>query len=238
DSTLVSRDETEGASGNAVSGLLTPEEGDAEPVSRRVRTVTVRPDGTIVSGDEVEAGASILPVDRPEGPDVPGSAGAVDPIAAAIQAAMADDALAEVPETDVALAEPEVPAAAAAAEAEPEAEAPVAGNVDVPLPLPRPADLPVTPAVAAAAPVAQPAASTPATTSGPVGAWVQLSSQRTEAEARGGIPELQNRYGTLFGGAQLEVSSVDLGAQGIYYRVRLPQASLAEANSVCGAILA
>jgi len=231
DSTLVSRDETDGASGNAVSGLLAPEEGDAEPVSRRVRTVTVRPDGTIVSGDEVEAGASILPVDRPEVPEVPGSVGGQDPIAAAIEAAMAEDA----PAPDVALAETDMPADEAAAET----PAPVAGGVDVPLPLPRPADLPVTPAVAAAPaeqPLAAPAA--PAAGSGTVGAWVQLSSQRTEAEARGGIPELQNRYGTLFGSAQLEVSSVDLGAQGIYYRVRLPQPSIAEANSVCGAILA
>ncbi len=42
-------------------------------VNRKVRTVTVRPDGTIVSSDSGLAGASMLPVDRPDVPEVPGA---------------------------------------------------------------------------------------------------------------------------------------------------------------------
>ena len=72
--------------------------------NRKVRTVTVRPDGTIVSGDDAVAGAEELPVDRPNVPDVPGATtrpsicwatAAVpssDPIAAAIDTATATPA--------------------------------------------------------------------------------------------------------------------------------------------------
>ena len=53
------------------------DEGDgrseSELANRKVRTVTVRPDGTIVSGDEAVAGNEALPVDRPTVPDLPGA---------------------------------------------------------------------------------------------------------------------------------------------------------------------
>src|SRR5690606_36321634 len=126
-----------------------------------------------------EAGATILPVDRPQVPEVPGSVAASDPIADAITADLAEDlAPADSETTDIALAGPEAGAAD-------ETRAPE-GMVDVPLPLPRPPDLPVIPAASAAPATSQGAA--PAA-SGPVGAWVQLASQRREADARGGIPE-------------------------------------------------
>src|SRR5690606_25957348 len=41
--------------------------------NRKVRTVTVRPDGTIVSGDDAIAGNEALPVDRPNVPEIPGA---------------------------------------------------------------------------------------------------------------------------------------------------------------------
>lgn len=43
---------------------------DPELANRKVRTVTVRPDGTIVSGDDALAGNEALPIDRPNGPQV------------------------------------------------------------------------------------------------------------------------------------------------------------------------
>lgn len=52
-------------------------------VNRKVRTVTVRPDGTIVSGEDSLAGASILPVDRPNVPEVPGAEAATSETTAA-----------------------------------------------------------------------------------------------------------------------------------------------------------
>jgi hypothetical protein len=59
--TDVSRDVTPVAEADGESGLA----------NRKVRTVTVRPDGTIVSGDDALAGGEALPIDRPNVPSVP-----------------------------------------------------------------------------------------------------------------------------------------------------------------------
>lgn len=68
---LVSRDQ---ADLNEVTQIPpTTEQSDEGLANRKVRTVTVRPDGTIVSGDDSVAGSTILPVDRPNVPDVPGA---------------------------------------------------------------------------------------------------------------------------------------------------------------------
>ena len=253
---LVSRDQTGGASGTDVAGVLATDAGTTELANRPVRTVTVRPDGTIVQAEDSVAGSTVLPVDRPDVPPVPNSTLTADPIGEAIAMAMAGEPTAGAAMSlqqrgaNPAEASPTeaVPADTAASDTAADATAPVAadGNLNVPRPIPRPDGLtgPAAPAPAptqvAAAPaqaVTTPAAAEPAAaTSSTVGAWVQLSSQRTEEEARAGIPTLQSLYGSLFNGATPEVSRVDLGERGIYYRVRLPQPTLAEANSVCGAI--
>ena len=73
---LVSRDQTAGATPAQVAAP-TPTAtkvaaGDSGLANRKVRTVTVRPDGTIVSGDDSVAGGTALPVSRPNVPAVPG----------------------------------------------------------------------------------------------------------------------------------------------------------------------
>jgi hypothetical protein len=62
---------------------------------------------------------------------------------------------------------------------------------------------------------------------------VQLSSQRTEEAARQTAEQIASRFGSLFGGANLEVQRVDLGERGIFYRVRVPANSLQDANTIC-----
>ena len=251
---LVSRDQTRGESGAEVTGVLAPEEGESELVNRPVRTVTVRPDGTIVQAEDSVAGSNVLPVDRPEVPAVPNSTLTADPIGEAIAQAMAGETaspLVSEAEQVAGLDEAAAPVAEAAAE---NAGVGVPANDDAtaPRPIPRPAGLTaptqtqaVTPTVAPAVPATQTAAiatpvptqTQPAAAAGSTpGAWVQLASQRSEDVARAGVADLQSRYGALFSGAELEVSQVDLGERGIYYRVRLPQPSLADANAVCGAI--
>ena len=251
---LVSRDQTDGA--NPVTAVLTPEEGATELVNRPVRTVTVRPDGTIVQAEDSVAGSNVLPVDRPEVPAVPNSTLTSDPIGEAIAQAMAGEAMTVAGETEqvASLDAAAGPVAETVAEDGGDA-APAVDDPTAPQPIPRPAGLTAAgaaPATSAAAttttPVAVPTASsgetalatvTPsqtATAASEPGAWVQLASQRSEDVARAGMSELQARYGSLFSGAELEVSQVDLGERGIYYRVRLPQPSLADANAVCGAI--
>ena len=80
---------------------------------------------------------------------------------------------------------------------------------------PRPA--PTAPAPAAAAPVANAAA------------YVQLASQRSEADARATVdPQMTTRYGSLFSGASLQIQRVDLGERGDLLPRSRPAASLAE----------
>ena len=67
---IVSRDQ---ADSETVSQVPTSDVDQDGLVNRKVRTVTVRPDGTIVSSDNGLAGASMLPVDRPDVPEVPGA---------------------------------------------------------------------------------------------------------------------------------------------------------------------
>lgn len=244
DEALVSRDQTDGATGAEIGSVIAPEEGETALANRPVRTVTVRPDGTIVSSDNSIAGSNVLPVDRPDVPSVPNSTLTADPIGEAIAAAIADEPVgAQSPTpTEVAATPAQAPAETAAAIVDPEL---------IPRPVARPSGLtssqaapqPVQPApqtieTAAAQPLAVPTPAPAATTAAPgnVGAWVQLSSQRSEEAAQADIPSLQSRYGALFNGTALDVSRVDLGERGIYYRVRLPQPSMAEANTVCDAI--
>ena len=69
-------------------------------------------------------------------------------------------------------------------------------------------------------------------------AYAQLASLRSEEEARQAAQALVTRFGPLFGGANMEVQRVDLGARGIYYRVRVPAASASDAGNICTTVLA
>lgn len=89
---LVSRDETAGETPAEVARVVTPtaDEGDETTVAdtglanRKVRTVTVRPDGTIVASDDTIAGTSELPVDRPNVPEIAGAEEQSDLLTAAV----------------------------------------------------------------------------------------------------------------------------------------------------------
>ncbi|MCF4098277.1 SPOR domain-containing protein [Maritalea mediterranea] len=105
---IVSRDDTGGASGEGVSRVITPSSNNQDSSSgltnRKVKTVTVLADGTIVTGDEASAGAQQLPDIRPNVPDVSGGQSegtplSDDPIGQAIQSAEnAGEALTDVAE--------------------------------------------------------------------------------------------------------------------------------------------
>ena len=65
---------------------------------------------------------------------------------------------------------------------------------------------------------------------------VQVSSQRSEAEAQAAFRSLQGKYPGQLGGKQPLIRKVDLGAKGIYYRAMVgPFASGGEASELCTA---
>jgi hypothetical protein len=271
---IVSRDQTEGED---VARVIAPQTTETGLANRKVRTVTVRPDGTIVSANpDGLAGTEILPVDRPNVPALPG------------QPADASDLLSGVAAPQVGMTAPPLTADPALtgtplntitpppAEDDPTAipdDPATSGNaIGAPVPMPRPAFrdgnasiqqpaavnalvATMRPAVAttnqtvdlignlASASLAEPAALPvaavrPLDTPPAVAAYVQLSSQRSEADATASRNDIQRRFGSLFDGTALEVNRVDLGERGVFYRVRLPASSLQSASQICSNVKA
>ncbi|HEY0854175.1 MAG TPA: SPOR domain-containing protein [Devosia sp.] len=258
--TLVSRDETEGAAPTEVARVVGTEPEDTEGglANRKVRTVTVRPDGTIVPGDEAVAGNEVLPVARPTVPEIPGAEAQPSELLASVETSeVQPDAIAaaiagETPVT--AEVDPNAVTALVATTQEPSAAASLPATIDptrvAPAPMPRPSDrttmvgganrpvdltaaieeTPATPVAAAPAPSAS--------SGGQSGPYVQIAAQRSEAEAQASLRNAQSRFGSLWGGAQPYIQRADLGQKGIYYRVRVPTSSLQEASSICSSIKA
>ncbi|RYE74196.1 MAG: hypothetical protein EOP19_28150, partial [Hyphomicrobiales bacterium] len=235
--TLVSRDETAGEAPTEVARVVAaaPEDSEGGLANRKVRTVTVRPDGTIVPGDEAVAGNEVLPVDRPSVPAIPG--GEIQP----------SELLAST-DTQTAVVEPDAIAAAIAAETPvtaevdpnamtsllanaPSAAANMPSTIDAtkvaPMPMARPGDrttmvgganraVELAPAIETTASTQVAAAPAPVASSG-TGAYVQLSSQRSEGEAQSSLRSLQSRLGGTLNGATLEIRRVELGQKGTWY---------------------
>ena len=100
--TLQSRDQTAGDNVAQIAAPTPPPSTsapattpDGQLANRKVRTVTVRPDGTIISSDDSVAGSAELPVTRPNVPTVPG-----------VSPAEASDTLPPIAATPVAPAQP------------------------------------------------------------------------------------------------------------------------------------
>jgi hypothetical protein len=80
-----------------------------------------------------------------------------------------------------------------------------------------------------------PAQSAPAAASGGGGSYaVQVSAQRSEAEAQAAFRNLQQKFPSQLGGKQPTIRQVDLGEKGVYYRAMVgPFASGGEATELC-----
>jgi hypothetical protein len=277
---LVSRDETEGATPAEVARAVTPASGNGGETAvaesglanRKVRTVTVRPDGTIVASDDSVAGTSELPVERPNVPEIADAE--IEPsellTAAVAETRIPSDAeggssdqltalVSEVgPATTTELVTPDPIDVSALTPAE-ESPAVFDGSLIAPQPMPRPfnreamlgggsarvevstpatsgANAPASTPLTALA-VEQPAAATTAPAVSRGGTYVQLSSQRTEADASASLRSVQSRLGGLLT-SPLEVRRVDLGAKGIWYRVVMPTSSFQDATQSCARIKA
>ena len=68
---------------------------------------------------------------------------------------------------------------------------------------------------------------------------VQLTSQRSEAEAKSAYQALRAKFPDQLGGREPIVRRADLGAKGVYYRALVgPFASMEEAAGVCSSLKA
>ena len=124
------------------------------------------------------------------------------------------------------------PAAAPLAPARPVATVPVAPAPSQPRQIAMAA--PTAPAAPAAARPA-PAAPQVAAVSGASGAFgVQLTAQRSEAEAMAAFNALKQRYPQVLGAYSATVARADLGAErGVFYRAMVPAQSQSDASNLC-----
>ncbi len=74
----------------------------------------------------------------------------------------------------------------------------------------------------------------PSPAGGSGGNYVQLASQKSEAEAQASFRSLQAKFPNELGGRQGVIRRADLGTKGVFYRTMVgPFASAAEANEFC-----
>ncbi len=239
---------------------------------RRVRTVLVRPDGSLIETPSDSAGsggaASLPPSDgagqiiaRSE--TVNGTLGddsdvgtGLPPLSSNNQTLASDAPSAPqgLPSSNLTDASGQPMPINLAALANPAANTSVETTASVPTeaaaPLPpvKPAAPPAVPSsgpldLTAAASQPQPAAPTEvaslpaateaAATSGGAGAYVQLSSQRSEEAARSAFASLQRKYPSILGAASVDIQRADLGSKGVYYRARVGAPTRNAAVELC-----
>jgi len=194
---------------------------------RRVRTMIVRPDGTMVPREApapAEAAATDQPLVAAAPPQlaVPGQtapAGTLGVVPGVGAEAQPDEGPAiDMPETVAVVPTRRVEPQAAAAPAAPAAAAPAR---------------PATPAAAApaATPVSAPAAAAPA---GATSEWsMQIASQPTAEGAQSAYQDLARRYDSVLQGRGVNIVRADIEGRGTYYRVRIPASGRDEAIQLC-----
>jgi hypothetical protein len=193
---------------------------------RKVRTMVVKADGTIVAREETAPASAAAAT-----PDT-ASESIVEPSVTSSSATTEAPAEANVavPETAPAAAAPEK--AAATAE-KPAARASSTTPRTVPIAPTRPSDQPVdivgevkAERVAALSPAeAAPAAA---------GSWaMQIASQPSEAAAQSSYQDLARRYGAVLNGRQASIVKAEIAGKGTFWRVRVPAGSRNDAIKLC-----
>ncbi|WP_367714479.1 SPOR domain-containing protein [Nitratireductor sp. GISD-1A_MAKvit] len=219
------------------NGSATP---TSEPVTamqpRRVRTMVVRPDGTIVPREPVET--PVANADTARDPAAGGSQVANVNSPQAVNTTSPDARLrgtAEnvAPTVESGTSEAGVPQTAPVPATRP-SPPPVQRQPQPaadPAPAARVASAPSQPAQPAAQP--QPPAAAPVTSGGGDGWSVQISSQPTVDAAQKSYQDMARRYGSLLTGKGVNIVKADIAGKGTYYRVRIPSSSKDEAIRLC-----
>lgn len=207
--------------------------GDKQSLApRRVKTMIVRPDGSLVAQDDAAAAPAgsttqtgnsqqVASVKQPSGNAAPASTGQ-----------SVDDLLAS------GAAQPVATQADQPAEAQETAGVP-APNMPVPMARPTqtasaaaaPAKLAPPTAQASATPAASAASTTPAAVGGDY--LIQIASLPSEADAQKSYKSLSAKFGSVIGGRGMDIKAADLPGKGTYYRVRIPAGSKEAAVSLC-----
>lgn len=214
---------------------------------RKVRTMIVRPDGTLVAREET----AIAPLTTASAAATPSSAIQGTTTPATMTPPDQPVSLETLSAASAQPADSMQPAATAAIPAATEQVAPVVdtsasdGPAATVIPQARPARTSAPVQTAAAAPPQQPAAkpvsdsalsaaadAVPATPAVAGGYVVQVASLPSEAEAQTSYNRLTGKFAFL-GGRGVDIRKADIAGKGTYYRVRIPAGSRDDANALC-----
>ncbi len=211
---------------------------------RKVRTVVVRPDGTIVSSEATPAGDTAGGADAATASS--GDDMEIPPARTEMDAVLEGDSVAVNPDPLTAGGTGSAPAGTVPAgddgstAAADTAAAPAEDFPDPAAAPAAPAPAPPKPTIVATTGTASgPIDLTPASPSRPVAAvsssgfLVQVSSQRSEEAARSTFRDLQAKYPSVLGSYQADIQRADLGDRGIYFRVRVGPFSSNDAQRLC-----
>lgn len=221
---------------------------DSSPVApigpKKVRTVVVRPDGTIVSN---EATPAATPPDvnaglPPASDTPPASAAAENPLLAENFGSTPSDSsnsggFGDAPGSG---SIPDIPAPPSVTPLVPRPSVPAdtqtviatTGGSNGPIDLTPGSVAPPAPTPAPTPPQTQ----TPAASGG--GFLVQVSAQRSEQVARATFAELQRRHPSILAGREPNIQRADLGERGVYYRVRVGYSTREQAVQMCESLKA
>ncbi|WP_162245997.1 MULTISPECIES: SPOR domain-containing protein [unclassified Aureimonas] len=190
---------------------------------RKVRTMAVRPDGTLMPASMPSAASSAaMSPGAGDGSTMAPAAMDVASVEASapVETPMAAPRMPTPVATTPAAAEPAPVAAAAAPEPEPDAPVLAADPIEVAAIQPSPAP----------APIAAPAASG--------GYYVQISSQPSEALAQKSLQSLGSRFSQVISGRSVGIQAAEIPGKGTFYRVRVAAESKAEAANLCNRLKA
>ncbi|MFT4181543.1 MAG: SPOR domain-containing protein [Rhizobium sp.] len=205
---------------------------------RKVRTMIVKPDGSLVARDEPvvdNTTTAASPASTPKtaaAKPVSNTQVAAADVRQDAQPAAADDDAASAESTPIRVVKTtplpssrpaQQPAKAAAADSANATARPAAAPAQ---PKPQPQQ------VASASPAAAPAA--PAASASASGAYgVQIASLPSEAEAQRSQANMKAKFASVIGGHPLEIRKADIAGKGTYYRVRVVAGSKDEAADLC-----
>jgi hypothetical protein len=231
--------------GQTAENAATEEESSPAVSPRKVRTMIVKPDGTLVARDEpvAQPETKVAANETPASKDEP-QVNMVKTTTVSPQVETGSTPKA-VPAADQAAAPEQKSALAEAAVATVEETAPVRTIKTTPVaetnPVPqtRPVeekekvvDTFKTEPVEKVQPAAE--AKPVETASVAPGTYViQIASLPSEAEAQKSYKTLSGKFGSVIGGKGVDIKKAEIAGKGTYFRVRIPAGSKAEANSLC-----
>lgn len=213
-------------------------DGDQTTITpRKVRTMIVRPDGTLVAQETPAEPAPIQPAaaEKTTAPAAETKSALAAPTSGRVQPAEPTaPAVTPAPVKEVA---PVTEQATAVPTARP--TAPAASPASKPATVAAPAAAaapakPVATETAAAAPAPAPSAPAPAPAAAAPGSYfIQVASLPSEAEAEKSYKSISGKFASVVGGHAYEIKKAEIAGKGTYYRVRISAGSKADAQSLC-----